>query len=234
VSKLASQQGFTLIELLIAIVLTAIISTMSYQALESASNGATRTREVLRDINKLDKAWQLIGQDMRNINISPANQAPNLAEMALQGASLTTKGKNSLQLIMQFTRRGWVNPMGRLRSDLQLVNYRIEDGKLIRDYLPQRNKSLEDMDFERESLHQTLLENVSDIQLRFLSEGYIKNNGKSALEGEDYSKNWEPTWPPLNQPGGSGVPMALEITIEITEENKGASRSVRLYELPQL
>ena len=230
------QQGFTLIELLIAIVLTAVISTMAYQSLESASNGAKRTREVLHEINQLDKTWQLIGQDMRNIlPASTANPTgPSLTEMVFQGASLTTKGKNSFQLIMQFTRRGWVNPMGRLRSDLQLVNYRIAEGKLIRDYLPQRNKPLQDMDFERESLHQTLLENVTDIQLRFLSDGYVKTNGKSALEGVDYSKNWEPTWPPLNQTTGAGSPLALEITIETTEENKGASRSVRLYELPQL
>ena len=230
-SNSVRQQGFTLIELLIAIVLTAIISTMAYQALESASNGATRTREVLRDINKLDKAWQLIGQDMRNI--LPAGQVPNPAEMPLQGASLATKGKDSLQLIMTFTRGGWVNPMGRLRSDLQLVNYRLEEGTLIRDYYPQRNRPLQDMDFERESLHQTILENVTDIQLRFLSESYIKSNGKSALEGEDFSRNWEPTWPPLNQPGAAGNPVALEITIETTEENKGASRSVHLYQLPQ-
>ena len=224
-------QGFTLIELLIAIVLTAIISTMAYQALESASNGASRTREVLNAVNKLDKAWQLIGQDMRNI--LPASPLPNPAEMALQGTSLSTKGKDSIQLIMQFTRGAWINPMGRLRSDLQLVNYRLEEGKLIRDYYPQRNKQLQDMDFERESLHQTLLENVSDVQLRFLSDSYIKSNGKSALEGIEYSKNWEPTWPPLNQTGAVGNPIALEIAIEITDENKGASRSVRLYELPQ-
>jgi general secretion pathway protein J len=226
------QDGFTLIELLIAIVLTAIISTMAYQALESASNGASRTRQVLNKVNKLDKAWQLIGQDMRNI--LPASPVPNPAEMALQGASLTSKGTDSIQLLMQFTRGGWINPMGRLRSDLQLVNYRLEEGKLIRDYFPQRNKQLQDMDFERESLHQTLLEDVSDVQLRFLSDGYIKSNGKSALEGADYSKNWEPTWPPVNQQGNVvGNPIALEITIEITDENKGVSRSVRLYELPQ-
>ncbi len=204
---------------------------MAYQSLESASNGASRTREVLNEINKLDKAWQLIGQDMRNI--LPAGQAPSQVELALQGVSLSTKGKKSSQLILQFTRGGWINPMGRLRSDIQLVNYRLEEGKLIRDYLPQRNKLVQDIEFDREAFHQTLLENVSDVQLRFLSVGYISSNGKSSLEGPEYSKNWEPTWPPINQATGAGNPIALEITIETTEDNKGASRSVRLYELPQ-
>lgn len=225
-NKLVNLRGFTLIELLIAIVLTAVISTMAYQSLESASNGAKRTREVLHEINQLDKAWQLIGQDMRNIILPPVPP-----QTLFNAASLTTKGKNSFQLIMQFARRGWVNPMGRLRSDLQQVNYRLAEGKLIRDYLPERNKKLEDIDFERESFHQVLLENVTDIQLRFLSDGYIKSNGNSALEGTDYSNNWEPTWPPLNQPDTTNKLVALEITIEITEENKGVSRSVHLYEL---
>lgn len=204
---------------------------MAYQSLESASNGANRTREVLNGTNKLDKAWQLIGQDIRNI--LPASPIQNPSEMVLEGASLTGKGKNISQLIMQFTRGGWINPMGRLRSDLQLVNYRLDEGKLIRDYYPQRNKPLQDVDFERESLHQTLLEDVTDIQLRFLSDSYIKSNGKSALEGADFSKNWEAIWPPVNQTGATANPIALEITIEVTDENKGASRSVRLYELPQ-
>jgi general secretion pathway protein J len=284
VNKSACQQGFTLIELLIAIVLTAIIATMAYQSLESASNGSKRTREVLNDINKLDKAWQLIGQDMRNIILPPlpgaavpapapgatnptlvgANGgvktapvkgapkapppvlegAPSLMEQTFfQAASLESQGKDSFQIIMQFARRGWVNPMGRLRSDLQQVNYRIAEGQLIRDYLPERNKKREDIDFEKEALHQVLLDNVTDIQLRFLSDAYLKANGASALKGENYSENWDTLWPPINPDGAAGNLVAVEITLEVTaddndsngkknQKEKKGSRSVRLYEFP--
>ena len=213
--------------MIIAIAISAIIATMAYESFEGASRNAGRTKEVLIDINKLDRAWQLIGQDMRNI-IQPNPQQPN-SQVILQAVSLSSKGKNAFQVIMRFSRRGWVNPMGRVRSDLQQVNYRLAEGKLIRDYLPERNKKLEDIDFEREALHQTLLEKVTDVQVRFLSEGYIAANGKSALEGEGYSKNWEPTWPPLNAAGSPGLLVAVEITIEI----EGVGRSARLYELPQ-
>ena len=217
------QSGFTLVEMIIAIALSAIVATMAYQAFEGATRNAQSTREVLRDINKLDKAWQLIGQDIRNV------LPPMPPQVLFRGESLKSKGKDSFQVIMIFARRGWANPLGRLRSDLQQVSYRIDEGKLWRDYLPERNVPLESIDFERESLHQLLLENVTDIQLRFLSDSNIKSNGKSVLEGTDYINGWEADWPPVNPTGASALPIAVEITIEV----EGVGRSVRLFEIPQ-
>lgn len=239
-----SQKGFTLLEMVVAIALSAMVAAMAYESFDGASRNAERTREVLNSVNKLDKAWQLIGQDMRNI--VPLNaQMPN-KQVRFEAASQKTKGKDTFQVIMMFARRGWVNPLGRVRSDLQQVNYRVADGKLWRDYLPERNMSLENIDFERDSFHQLLLGNdtkdergesdkslkagdVTDIQLRFLSDGRIKADGKSVLEGSEYSKNWEPMWPPINAIGGSAMPIALEITIAI----EGVGTSVRLFDIPQ-
>jgi general secretion pathway protein J len=227
VSSPRSQQGFTLLEMVVAIALSALVAAMAYQSFDGASRNAARTRDVLNDVNKIDKAWQLIGQDMRNIvPLSPLLASP---QIKFEAGSLKTKGKNTFQVIMFFSRRGWVNPLGRVRSDLQQVNYRIAEGKLWRDYLPERNMPLENIDFERESFHQLLLDDVVDVQLRFLSDARIKAEGKSVLEGGDYSKNWEPTWPPVNAVGAAPMPIALEITIE----TEGGGRSVRLFEVPQ-
>jgi general secretion pathway protein J len=221
------QQGFTLLEMVVAIALSALVAAMAYESFDGASRNAERTRDVLNDVNKLDKAWQLIGQDMRNVvPLSPLLASPQLR---FEAASLKTKGKDSFQVIMLFARRGWINPLGRVRSDLQQVNYRIAEGKLWRDYLPERNMPLENIDFERDSFHQLLLDNVVDIQLRFLSDARIKADGKGVLEGSEYSRNWEPTWPPVNGAGGAPMPVALEITIEV----EGGNRSVRLFQIPQ-
>lgn len=226
-ARAIKEQGFTLLEMVIAIALSALVAAMAYQSFDGASRNAERTRDVLNEVNKLDKAWQLIGQDMRNIvPLSPLMASPQLK---FEAASLKTKGKDGFQVIMVFARRGWVNPLGRVRSDLQQVNYRIAEGKLWRDYLPERNMPLESVDFERDSLHQLLLENVTDIQLRFLSDARIKADGKSVLEGSNYTQYWEPLWPPINPAGGSVMPVALEITIEI----EGVGSSVRLFEIPQ-
>ncbi len=224
-NNLRAQAGFTLLEMVIAIALSALVAAMAYQSFDGASRNAERTRDVLNEVNKLDKAWQLIGQDMRNI--LPLN--PQNPRLKFEAASLKTKGKDSFQVIMIFARRGWVNPLGRVRSDLQQVNYRIAEGKLWRDYLPERNMPLENIDFERDSFHQLLMDNVVDIQLRFLSDARIKADGKSVLEGSEYSKYWEPQWPPINGAGSTAMPIALEITIEL----EGGARSVRLFEVPQ-
>jgi general secretion pathway protein J len=227
VSSRPNQQGFTLLEMVIAIALSALVAAMAYESFDGASRNAERTREVLNSVNKLDKAWQLIGQDMRTIvPLSPVLASPQLK---FEGSSLKTKGKDTFQVVMVFERRGWVNPLGRVRSDLQQVNYRVADGKLWRDYLPERNMPLENIDFERDSFHQLLLDDVVDVQLRFLSDARIKSEGKSVLEGSDYSQNWEPIWPPINGAGASAMPIALEISIE----TEGGGRSARLYEIPQ-
>jgi general secretion pathway protein J len=235
VNRAYLQQGFTLVEMVIAIALSAIVATMAYESFDGASRNAERTREVLDGVNKMDRAWQLIGQDMRNVLVpgqsAPVQgQAPALpSNVVFEASSLKTKGVNSFQVVMRFTRRGWINPLGRVRSDLQQVNYRLAEGKLWRDYIPERNIPLENIDFERQSLHQLLLENVTDMQLRFLSLGNVKSNGKSVLEGTDYSNAWEATWPPVSPSGPPGLPVAVEITIDI----EGVGRSVRLFELPQ-
>jgi general secretion pathway protein J len=227
VNKLRTQRGFTLLEMVIAIALSALVAAMAYESFDSASRNAERTREVLDDVNKLDKAWQLIAQDMRNI--IPLNPALPSTQVQFMGASQNTKGSDTFQVIMVFARRGWINPLGRMRSDLQQVNYRVAEGKLWRDYLPERNMPLENIDFERESLHQLLLDKVIDVQVRFLSKAKIQTDGKSVLEGAEYSKSWEIMWPPISGSGGAAMPIAMEMTIEL----EGGNRSVRLFEIPQ-
>lgn len=248
-NKILRQKGFTLLEMVVAIGLSAMVAAMAYQSFDGASRNSERTRELLGGVNKLDKAWQLIGQDMRNIVPLNAQMPPN-TQIRFEAASQKTKGKDTFQVIMFFARRGWVNPLGRVRSDLQQVNYRVAEGKLWRDYLPERNVPLENIDFERDAFHQLLLGNskfdelkagtsesksqampgdVTDIQLRFLSDARIKFDGKNALDGSEYSKNWEPIWPPVNGVSGSPMPIAVEISIDI----EGVGRSVRLFEIPQ-
>jgi general secretion pathway protein J len=213
--------------MVIAVALSALVAAMAYESFDGASRNAARTREVLDSVNKLDKAWQLIGQDMRNI--VPVNPELPSTQVRFEATSQGAKGKDTFQVIMMFARRGWVNPLGRMRSDLQQVNYRVAEGKLWRDYLPERNLPLENIDFERDSLHQLLLDDVVDVQVRFLSDAQIKANGKSVLEGADYSKPWEQTWPPINGGGGAVMPIAIEISIEL----EGVGRSVRLFDIPQ-
>jgi general secretion pathway protein J len=232
-----SEKGFTLVEMLIAVTISAMVAALAYATFDAAGSNAGRTRTILKDVNQLDRTWQIIGQDLRNL-VVPNNVQGQTQERGKQltiiqtspftAASQKSKGSGAFQVLMQFERRGWMNPLGRPRSDLQLVNYRVAEGKLIRDFMPQLNMPMQDVDFERASSHQELLKGVTDVQLRFLSTELINSSGKNVLIGDDYSNTWDTTWPSLDHPS-AGTPVAIEITVEVEK----VGRSVRLFELPQ-
>lgn len=226
--QLNVMQGFTLLEVLIALVISALIAVMAFESLSAADSGATRTNEVLTEINRLDRAWQIIAADLRHV-IPPATADRNTL---FQAESLRSSGEDSDQLVLLFKRRGWVNFSNLPRSDLQTVSYRVVDGQLWRDFAPERNLELSDLDLEDEdAFHQLLLEDVEDLQLRLLFQGAISAKGKSALDSREYSEDWLQKWPDNNQQGATAqdLPLAVEITLEL----KGVGRSVRLFAMPE-
>ncbi len=64
---------------------------------------------------------------------------------------------------VEVTRAGWRNPLGRPRSSLQRVAYRVEDGVLIRSQWPVLDRML-----EAEASELELLDRVEEFRLRFL------------------------------------------------------------------
>lgn len=226
--KIYQEQGFTLLEVLIALVISAMIAVMAFESLNAADAGATRTNEVLAEINRLDRAWQILAADLRHV-IPPAAADRNTV---FQAESLRSSGEDADQLVLLFKRRGWVNFSNLPRSDLQMVSYRVVDGKLWRDFAPERNLELSDVDMEEDdAFHQLLLEDVEDLQLRLLYQGAITSKGKSALDDREYSEDWLQKWPDNNQQGASAqdLPLAVEITLEL----KGVGSSVRLFAMPE-
>ncbi len=216
------QQGFTLLEVIVALVISGLIAIMAYEALDGASRGAERTNEVMTDINHLDRVWQLLDSDLRHMLV------PSGPNVVFQAQSLQSTGEHAEQQLMFFKRRGWVNFSNQPRSDLQLVSYRLTDGVLWRDFMPEFNRDITQIDMEREAFHQKLLENVVDVQFRFLHQGLISLNGKSELDGSDYSDNWLQQWPDPTMRSASAMPLAVQITLDV----KGVGPSVRLFALP--
>ena len=216
-------QGFTLLEVLLAMVISALIALMAYQALDGATRGAERTNAAFEEINRIDRAWQIIGTDMRNV------LQPDGRNTVFQGDSLQAAGGDADQMLLLFKRRGWVNFSNLPRSDLQLVSYRLAEGKLWRDFMPDFNRELARIDMEDDAYHQLLLEDVEDVQLRFLHLGIITSEGKSALQGTEFTKKWLETWPDTTQQGTAGLPLAVEVSITL----KGVGPSARLFSFPE-
>lgn len=210
---------------MIALVISALIAVMAFASLDAADKGAQRTQSVLEEINRLDRAWQQIAADLRHVQVPLANDR----NAVFLGESLRASGENADQVVMYFKRRGWVNFANLPRSDLQLISYRVEEGRLWRDFLPEYNRDLSDINMEDDGFHQLLLENVEDLQVRFLHQGLVSSRGKSVLEGREYSDDWLTQWPDISMQGASGLPLAVEIRIDI----KGVGSSARLFALPE-
>ncbi|MAN51268.1 MULTISPECIES: type II secretion system minor pseudopilin GspJ [unclassified Marinimicrobium] len=225
---LAPQRGFTLLEMMVALAIAAAIATMAYQALDSASRGAERSREVMEGINRLDRAWQIISADLRHI-LAPEPGGPTGLRNPFAADPFGGIGQE--ERLMLFTRHSWLNPMERLRSDLQEVSYRLEEGTLWRDYRPVRNRPFDEYDFEEQALRQRLLDGVTSVELRFLSQALLSRSGRSALDGDDYLRDWAEAWPDPDQVGGNPAELPLAVLVRIEMEGVGVSE--RLFEITQ-
>ncbi|WP_049723153.1 type II secretion system minor pseudopilin GspJ [Gilvimarinus polysaccharolyticus] len=230
-NKPSRQKGFTLVEVVVVVAITAVIMTFSFQSFSVASRSATASADVMARVNELDRTWQVLGQDLRNI-LNPVNASndPNVAGGLLRpvrGASVYDN-ISAEQLVLQFTRANWLNPMNRPRSDLQQVIYRIKDGILWRDYRPERNLAIADWQFTEDMIQQKMLTGITKLELRFLSEQRAQQQDQGVLEGDDYARDWDESWPASGQSQlDTSTPLAVLITIELED----GLMSERLYDL---
>ncbi|MRI34626.1 type II secretion system protein GspJ [Endozoicomonas sp. OPT23] len=165
---MTGQKGFTLLELMISIMMFAMISTAAYKLFESVSRAQQVTDGILDRLDVLQRAqlimekdlFQLVGRSIRDEfgDRKPAVQAP--------------AGEGEL---IAFTRSGWRNPLNEIRSDLQRVQYEVDEGKLIRSYWKMLDRAPDPI-----QIRQVLLEQVQRVRLRFMDE----------------KKSWRSTWPP--------------------------------------
>lgn len=65
--SLKRHSGFTLIEAIVSLALLAVLSVMSYQAVEVVMGVNERSRNDLADEAQLQRAWQIIGRDLMHM-----------------------------------------------------------------------------------------------------------------------------------------------------------------------
>ncbi|MBU2886244.1 type II secretion system minor pseudopilin GspJ [Gilvimarinus agarilyticus] len=225
------QRGFTLIEVIISLAITAVIMTFSYQAFSTASRSAEATKEVMTNINRLDRTWQILGKDLRHL-LAPidASDDPTITtgvRRPFRGASLYDDTSGD-QLLLQMTRSGWLNPMNRARSDIQQIIYRVSDGVLWRDYRPERNFVIEDWLFAEDLIKQEMLTDIHSIELKFLSAARAGQQGTGVLDGDDFARDWDELWPATDS---AGIDTSLPIAVLIRIELEDGLISERLYDL---
>lgn len=185
--------GFTLLEILVAVAIFAIIGLLAlggYNELvkqsEALEETASRTRAVQAAVHRLV-------QDFAMLEPRPVRDVlGDSRQPALVSDDRTDR-------LVELTRSSWTNPAGVPRSTLQRVSYRLDDGKLRREYWSALDRTL-----TAEPASAVLLDDVRSMRLRFL----------------DQNLQWQEQWPPLRYSGPDAarvLPVAVEIRLELED-----------------
>jgi general secretion pathway protein J len=217
-SQNTSTAGFTLIEVLIALAITAFVSVIAYTSLSAVMSGVESLRVNTDRIYEVNRALMIISRDLRQFANRPVRDEFGELEPALTGGELA-------RFTLSFTRTGWHNPNGHPRSNLQRVNYRLEDGALWRD-----SYTVLDRAADTEPQTVLLLDEVDELRLTFLQalDALQIETGGSTLDTTNWVENWVAD---SSLPGAElAPPVALEMTLQL--KDWGELR--RLYALPPL
>jgi len=196
-----SNKGFTLLEVLVAVSIFSIMSITALTGIKSIMDSQELTNKVAAQVKSLQSTFFYLERDFRFAIDRSIRDEFGDPEPAL-------KADNTGSLGLTLTRMGASNPQGLKRSSLIRVRYRLKDETLIRS----RYKNL-DRAGEGEALERSLLDNVEELEFRFLAQ----NN------------QWNDFWPPID-PASSERP--LPKAIEITLNHKELGKLTRLFPLP--
>jgi general secretion pathway protein J len=159
--KTQGNSGFTLAETLVALFILALITAAGagLLTLSGSAGREVRTREA--ELTVLELAEARLRDDIASLTqrlvLTPESGS---APRNLAGASREGDGP-----ILTLVRNGWSNLGGTLeRGEVQLVHYRLDRGRLIREWPLHPD---EDLSGTRQSL--VLLENVSRVELAFIA-----------------------------------------------------------------
>ena len=210
--------GFTLIEVLVAAAITVIIAMIAYSSISRVLSSVEVLRESTNRTHDINRAWMIISRDISAFAPRPVRDEFGESEPAISGGE-------AARFLLSFTRAGWHNPNGHPRSNLQRVNYRLEDEALWRDIYYVLDRA---GDTEPESVK--LLEDVEYMELRFLT-----SLDRLEFEGQSTnidSGNWASNW--VADTSNPGVPLTVPVALEIHLQLKDLGEMRRVYALPPL
>ena len=177
-------EGFTLLELLVAIAILALVAVGSFRLLTdtvSTRDQGHRHEQALQSLQKAEMIMQrdLIQAAARSVRDEFGDEQPGFYFPQ--------------ENVMEFTRRGWRNPLQETRSDLVRVRYSVQNEQLIRE-------RWNVLDRARVSQPEkiVLMDKISDFHLQASANG-----------------NWSSTWPTLAQNQKDRKKLALPDAVEI-------------------
>jgi general secretion pathway protein J len=195
------QGGFTLLELLIASIVFAIMAMMAYGGLDNVIDISQSSKQSLERLRQVQQGVTIMSRDFSQLVQRPIRDEFGTVKPALIAGA-------DIDRLVELTRGGRLNPAGLLRSSLQRVAYRLEDGILTRMHWSNLDRAQAEEPRETE-----LLDEVDEFRIRFLDE----------------NAEWQEQWPPLNAASGDGqniLPPPLAIEIVLTLKDWGEIRRI--------
>ena len=175
------QAGFTLFEMVIAISIFALMGVIAFSGLGDMIKVGSAVSIENDRLSQLQFAMVYFKRDWTQV--SPRKIRNNFGD---EESNILIESN-----IITFTRSGWSNLLGHKRSNLQRVQYLLEDKNFVRRHW----RSL-DQGIGEEPISVVLMENVGGLEINF-------ETGKGqAIE----------TWPALDS-NQSGKPIVLAITL---------------------
>lgn len=173
----AGQRGFTLVELMVALLIFSMISAAGVMLLSASVRTQTAAGEMLDILAARQRLNAALSNDL----------AQALPRTSRNGAGDTAPafeaGPHGFPLI--FVRSGWSNPSGASRSNLQKVEYRLQEGRL-------------------ERLAYAMTDGAQALEASILLADAFEAKLRFRVKGE-----WRESWDPEQ---ADALPQALELT----------------------
>ena len=186
------EDGFTLIEVMVSVVIMAFTTLLSYQAVDVVIKVNERSRSDLAEEAKLQRAWQIIGQDL--LHLRPRTFVDERG--SIEPAYLTDPSEFGLR----FSRGG--GPMIRSNpSGVRRIAYSINEEQ----QLQRQSWAITGSTRDSEGSRLLILNGVEEILLEHLTPDYT----------------YDPNWPPLNQNVTiRSLPKMIRLTIRLVDKTE--------------
>jgi general secretion pathway protein J len=177
-----------LVEVLVSLFIFSLLSAATLAVLTTTLQNRSRLTDKNQELQKQSMMRILLKSDLANVIAHPKTDPYGQPETVYFAG-----GNTGSERLLILSRTGWENPGGlERRSDLQAVDYILEDGVVIRRVQPRFN-ALPDTPY----IQQKLVGNIDKIEFSFFN-------------GEDWNDNWLTGLPPL---GVEELPQLASIDI---------------------
>lgn len=182
-----SEGGFTLIETVVSMLLLAVMSVLSYQAVDAVLATNERSRQGLAEEASLQRAWQIIGRDIIHLRARPFVDGLGMREPAY----VTDRSEFGVR----FSRGG--GPMVKSNpSGLRRVEYSINREQ----QLQRQSWAITQSPRQSEGSILILMDNVDEVVFEHLTKDFF----------------YSPDWPPINETHSlSSLPKMIRVTITV-------------------